>query len=87
MQAAEAKEKQPQRQRTLGDQISDAEQALVMASFVELKKRGDGELRIAVKRNRASGLVEIVYAGVHERADLTSLKQMYEEIRKKGQRF
>lgn len=75
------------RAASLGDRISDAEQALVMASFVELKKRGDGELRIAVKRNRTSGLVEIVYCGVHERADLSSLKSMYDQIRKTGHKF
>ncbi len=75
------------REVNLGDRISDAEQALVMASFVELKKRGDGELRVAVKRNQQSGLVEIVYCGVHERADLSSLKTMYDQIRKAGHRF
>lgn len=77
----------PTRPVTLGDRISEEEQNQVLRGFEELKRRGDGELRVAVKRSRDSGLIEIVYIGVHERADLGVLKEMYAEFRKQGHRF
>jgi N-methylhydantoinase A/oxoprolinase/acetone carboxylase beta subunit len=75
------------RPASLADRISQEEQDQVFRAFEELKRRGDGELRVAVKRNRDSGLIEIVYVGVHERADLSVLKEMYAQFRKQGHRF
>ncbi len=71
----------------LAKQISDAEHELILNNFAELKRRGDGELRIAVRRDPRSGLVEITYCGVHEKADLESLRGMYTKLRQRGTRF
>jgi len=72
---------------SLAGQISEAEEQLVLKNFAELKRRGEGEMRVAVRRNTESGIVEITYVGVHEKADLTSLREMYAKLRKKGSRF
>ncbi len=71
------------RPQNLVEQISTAEHDLVLQHFAELKRRGDGELRIACRRDRLSGLVEITYVGVHEKADLDGLRKMYAQLRVK----
>lgn len=60
-------------------EVLEAEHALVIAEFEKLKARGDGELRVSTRRNPANGLVEIIYLGVHEKADLTSVRKLYEQ--------
>jgi hypothetical protein len=74
-------------EHSLAEQISQAEVELVLANFQTLKGRGDGEMRVAVRRNPETGVVEINYIGVHEKADLQSLRDMYQKLRKKGSRF
>lgn len=68
-------------------QVLEAEQELVLQQFALLKERGNGEMRIATRRDPRTGLVEITYAGVHEKTDLESLRKMYGELRRKGSRF
>jgi len=60
--------------------ISDMEQEMVLAAFAELKKREHGELRIAIRPNKATGLKEIVYIGVHEQQNLERLRQLYAQF-------
>ena len=55
------------------------ERDLILQEWIKAKQR-EGELRVATRRNRTSGVVEIVYLGVHEKADLTDLKRAYETI-------
>lgn len=76
-----------EQESSLAGQISEAEEQLVLKNFAELKRRGEGEMRVAVRRSPESGIVEITYIGVHEKADLTSLREMYAKLRKKGSRF
>lgn len=76
-----------QQENSLAGQISEAEEQLVLKNFAELKRRGEGEMRVAVRRAPDTGMVEITYVGVHEKADLTSLRDMYAKLRKKGSRF
>lgn len=68
-------------------QVYEAEQELVLQQFALLKERGNGEMRIAARRDPRTGLVEITYAGVHEKTDLDGLRKMYAELRRKGTRF
>ncbi len=72
---------------TVAEQVSQAEQELVLQAFADLKLRGDGEMRVAVRRDRQSGLVEVTYCGVHEKADLEALRQMYARLRSRGTTF
>lgn len=78
---------QEQPVQSLQEQISDMEQELLMQNFTELKRRGDGELRIACRKEPKSGVVEITYIGVHEKADLEGLRKMYRQLQNKGARF
>jgi hypothetical protein len=71
----------------LAEQVSAAEVELVLATFAELKRRGDGEMRVATRRDRTSGIVEVTYCGVHEKADLDGLRQMYARLRTRGTTF
>jgi hypothetical protein len=64
----------------LARQIDDAEREAVLAAFAELKRREQGELRIAVRRNRQSGVSEIVYMGVHEQQNVDRLKRLYAQL-------
>lgn len=68
-------------------QVYEAEQELVLEQFALLKERGNGEMRVAARRDPRTGLVEITYAGVHEKTDLDGLRKMYAELRRKGTRF
>lgn len=68
-------------------QIIEAEQRIVLECFSKLKERGDGEMRISIKKDRQTGLCEIVYAGVHERADLESIREMYKKLKFRGTTF
>jgi hypothetical protein len=68
-------------------QISEMEHELILQNFADLKRRGDGELRIACRREPRSGVVEITYVGVHEKADLEGLRKMYRQLQVKGTRF
>jgi len=68
-------------------QVYEAEQGLVLEQFALLKERGNGEMRVAARRDPRTGLVEITYAGVHEKTDLDGLRKMYAELRRKGTRF
>jgi hypothetical protein len=61
-------------------QIDDAERQTVLAAFAELKKRDAGELRIAVRLNRQTGVREIVYLGVHEQQNVDRLKKLYGQL-------
>lgn len=71
---------------SLGEQISRLEQTMVLEAFNEMKRRGDAELRIASRRDRATGLIEITYIGVHEKADLEGLRDLYKRVRR-GMKF
>lgn len=64
--------------------IVSTERELVLRAWEELKERGDGELRITTRRDQKTGLVEIVYCGVHQKADLDSLRTLYQRMRKQG---
>lgn len=70
--------------RVTSDMIVGTERDLVLQAFEELKKRGDGELRITTRRDPKTGIVEIVYCGVHQKADLEALRQLYTQLRKQG---
>jgi len=72
---------------TLAEQITTTEEELVLRQFAELKRRGDGELRIAVRRDPRSGVIEVTYCGLSEKADLEALRRMYAQLRTKGHRF
>lgn len=85
--ATTEKETMTEQESSLAGQISEAEEQLVLKNFAELKRRGEGEMRVAVRRAPDTGMVEITYVGVHEKADLTSLRDMYAKLRKKGSRF
>jgi len=67
--------------------VVEAEHALVIAEFEKLKSRGDGELRVSTRRNPSNGVVEIIYLGVHEKADLTTVRKLYEQCLKKRVTF
>jgi len=71
---------------SLGEQISRLEQTMVLEAFNEMKRRGDAELRIASRRDRVSGLIEVTYIGVHEKADLEGLRDLYKRV-KRGMKF
>ncbi len=59
------------------DPVLRAEYEFVLRAFDELKLQGDAELRISVTKDRASGEVEIIYAGIHQKRALESLRQVY----------
>jgi hypothetical protein len=71
---------------SLGEQISRLEQTMVLEAFNEMKRRGDAEMRIASRRDRVSGLIEVTYIGVHEKADLEGLRDLYKRV-KRGMKF
>jgi len=71
-------------QEETGRLIVSTEREMVLRAWEELKRRGDGELRITTRRDPKSGLVEIVYLGVHQKADLDSLRTLYQRMRKQG---
>jgi hypothetical protein len=64
----------------LARQIEEAERQAVLTAFAELKTRDQGELRIAVRLNRQSGVREIVYMGVHEQQNVDRLKKLYSQL-------
>lgn len=64
----------------LARQIEDAERQAVLTAFAELKARDQGELRIAVRLNRSTGMREIVYMGVHEQQNVDRLKKLYSQL-------
>lgn len=72
---------------SLAEQLAQAEQDLVLKTFEELKRRGDGEMRVAVRREKGRAIPEITYCGIAERADLEGLRKMYRELANKGARF
>ncbi len=59
------------------DPVLRAEYEFVLRAFDELKCQGDAELRVSVTKDRASGEVEIIYAGIHQKRGLDSLRQVY----------
>lgn len=61
-------------------QLEAVEQQMVLAAFAELKKRDAGELRIAIRLNRQTGIKEIVYCGVHEQQSLDRLRKLYQQM-------
>ena len=67
--------------------IVQAERVLILETFERLKQRGDGELRISTRRNPRTGIVEIIYAGAHEKADLSPVRRLYEAAGKKTVTF
>jgi len=73
---------------SLLDEISAAEQDLLLQNFRLLKERAangrDGEMRIAVRRDSRTGIVEVTYCGIGEKANLESLRTMYGHLRTKG---
>jgi len=75
---------------SLGEQISEAERELVLQNFALLKQRAasgrDGEMRVAARRDPRSGVVEVTYCGVTEKADLEALRTMYAKLRQ-GSKF
>ncbi len=60
--------------------IKSTEQEFVLKAFEKLKDRKDGELRIAVRPNKRSGIVEIVYCGVHEKQEFEELRKLYFQL-------
>jgi hypothetical protein len=68
----------------IGELIVATERELVLHAWEELKRRGDGELRITTRRDPKTGLVEIVYCGVHQKADIEALRNLYQRMRKQG---
>ncbi len=66
------------------EQLERAERELVLRGWQELKKRGYGELRVAVRKNPRTGATEIVYAGVHDKYDLEHLRRLYQRLLNKG---
>lgn len=62
---------------TVEDPTLRAEYEFVLRAFDELKNQGDAELRISVTRDRTSGEVEIIYAGIHQKRTLEALRQVY----------
>lgn len=70
--------------RVTPEMIISTEREMVLHAFDELKKRGDGELRITTRRDPKTGHVEIVYCGVHQKADLESLRALYTKLRQQG---
>lgn len=69
------------------EKLAQAEQELILKTFEELKRRGDGEMRVAVRRERGREIPEITYCGISEKADLEALRVMYREVARKGSRF
>lgn len=68
------------KQDELQRQIVEAEREMVLAAFAELKKREHGELRIAIRPNKITGVKEIVYIGVHEQQNLERLRRLYAQF-------
>lgn len=62
--------------------ITDLEREEVLKAFEELKRRGRGEMRVAIERDDKTGAPEIVYIGVHQKADLRALRQAYDHMKK-----
>ncbi len=71
---------------TVAERIVATERELVLAALDELKRRGNGELRVSARRD-PKGVVELVYIGVHEKADLETLRRLYQQMRKHGAGF
>jgi hypothetical protein len=68
-------------------EIVDAENALVLDEFAKLKRYGQGELRVSTRRNPQTGIVEIIYAGAHEKADLEKVRALYARARRERVTF
>lgn len=64
----------------LQQEIVVAEKDVVLALFAKLKAQGNGELRIATRKNTKTNVVEIVYAGLHDKMDIEGLRQMYQRV-------
>ncbi len=62
-------------------QVDEAERHLVLSAFEELKRRDAGELRVAIRFNRESGVREIAYLGIHEQRSLDRLRKLYGQLR------
>jgi hypothetical protein len=70
--------------QTTADLIIATEHELVLRAYEELKRRGDGEIRIAGRRDPKTRAFELVYVGVHQKADLEPLRKLYEKMRREG---
>jgi len=70
---------------SLIERIAEAEKEHVLANFAMLKERAasgrDGEMRVAVRRNHETGVVEMIHCGVGDKADLGSLRSLYVKLR------
>jgi hypothetical protein len=75
-----------EKKASLAVQIAKLEQTMVLEAFNEMKQRGDAEMRVASRRDRATGMIEITYIGVHEKADLEGLRDLYKRV-KRGMNF
>jgi hypothetical protein len=87
---AQVKDEKAAPESPLGEQIGEAEMEILMENFRKLKERAsggrDGEMRVAVRREPSTGVVEITYVGVADKADLSKLRQLYSKLRQ-GVRF
>ena len=69
---------------SLAERTANVERETVLRAFDELKRRGDGELRVAMRKDKRTGHVELVFCGILEKADLEPLRRLYQQMRGGG---
>ncbi len=72
------------RHETVAERIVATERELLCAALDELKRRAPAEMRVATTRDPKTGAIEIIYLGVHQKADLEALRKLYALMRRNG---